>query len=471
VRNSTKQPITISFFGAARTVTGSRHLLEAGGRRVLLDCGLHQGPRFESYARNARMPFDPESVDCVVLSHAHIDHCGNLPRLVRGGFRGPIYATRATCDLAALMLRDSAHIQEKDYEFLRKQLRKKGVVAREPLYVAADVEATIPRFEGRDYGEEFEPVPGITVRFHDAGHLLGSAIVDLRIDGNGKQTRLVFSGDLGSARRPIIRDPAKVDGADILIMESTYGDRFHESAVEAEETLAETVRRVAARRGKIVIPAFSIGRSQAVVYSLAKLIRAGGIPQIDIFIDSPLTVGATEIYARHPECFDDETLALLRRGDDPFGFGLARYVRSVEESKSLNDHAGPALIISASGMAESGRVLHHLANTIEDPKNCVMIIGFQAQHTLGRRLVEGAERVRIFGEEIERRAEVVVINAFSAHADRRELLAFAHGFSTPPAQTFLVHGEEKQLASLGMALRSDGRAVHVPFDGDVCEIA
>ena len=466
----------ISFLGAARTVTGSRHLLEIHGRRILLDCGLFQGPRELAYERNSRMPFDPTGIDCVLLSHAHIDHCGNLPRLVRAGFRGPIYATRATCDLAALMLRDSGHIQEKDHEFVTKRLKNKGGLAgREPLYVGADVEATIPHFEGIEYGKPFEPVQsggdGISVRFHDAGHVLGSAMIEIRVSRkNGGERVIVFSGDLGGPSKPIVRDPVKLTRADILIMESTYGDRQHESAEEAEATLAETVRRVYARGGKIVVPAFSLGRSQSVVYALSRLIRAGTIPGIDVFIDSPLTVRATEVYSRHADCFDEETQALLRAGDDPLGFGLVRYVQSVEESKSLNGLRGPALIISASGMCESGRILHHLANTIEDPKNAVLIIGFMAQHTLGRRLVEGAERVRIFGEMTERRAEVVVINAFSAHADRRELLDYAHAFDPAPEQTFLVHGEEKQAASLAIALRSDGRTVHVPFDGDVAEI-
>jgi metallo-beta-lactamase family protein len=463
--------VTISFFGAARTVTGSRHLLDLDGHRILLDCGLYQGPRYESYERNMRMPFDPASVSCVLLSHAHIDHCGNLPRLVANGFPGPIYATGATCDLAALMLRDSGHIQEKDHEFMAKRLRRRGVIARTPLYTARDVEATVPLFRAVDYGREFEPAPGVRARFRDAGHLLGAAMIEIDAQEGGRARRIVFTGDIGNAQRPILRDPEPIERADVLIMESTYGDRDHESVENIEALLSDAISRVAARRGKVIVPAFSVGRSQTVVFTLAKLQRAGRIPQIEIYIDSPLTTSATEVYSRHPECFDEETRALMQRGDDPFGFDVVRYTRSVEESKALNDHPGPAVIISASGMCESGRILHHLAHTVEDPRHAILIIGFQAQHTLGRRLVEGAERVRIHGEELARRAEVIVLNALSAHADRSGLLRFADQLERAPAQTFLVHGEEAQAMALAGALGERGWRVRVPFDGDVCEIA
>jgi metallo-beta-lactamase family protein len=462
--------MNLTFHGAARTVTGSRHLLQVNGHRLLLDCGLFQGHRLEMFERNSKVPFEPASINAVLLSHAHIDHSGNLPRLVRDGFSGRIHATPATCDLASLMLRDSAHIQEKDHEFLVKRYRKRGVAVLRPLYETEDAEATIPRFTHAGYQEEFQPVPGAWVRYLDAGHLLGSAMMEIEIEEKGKRRLVAFTGDLGRARLPILRDPAQIARADVLIMESTYGDRFHSPETESESRLAETVSRVAARGGRVIVPAFSVGRSQEVVYALSRLIRAGKIPRVDIFVDSPLSVNATEVYMRHPECFDRETMARLGSGDDPFGFGLIRYVSSVEESKSLNDLKTPAVIISASGMCESGRVLHHLMNSIGDSKNAVLIVGFQAQHTLGRRLVEQAPRVRIFGEEIERRAEVVAIDAFSAHADRGELLAFADAFDRPPRDTYLVHGEELQALALAEALRERGWRVHVPYEGDRAEI-
>lgn len=461
----------IAFHGAARTVTGSRHLVEANGHRFLLDCGLYQGRRLESYERNQRSPFDPASVGSVLLSHAHIDHCGSLPRLVRNGFSGRIHATHATADLGGAMLRDSAHIQEKDYEFLVKRMRRRGFAVLAPLYELPDVEATLPRFEGHGYGEEFEPAAGVRARFRDAGHILGSAITEVRVEEKGRETLLVFTGDLGRARRPILRDPERIARADVLVMESTYGDRVHGAAEHVDEVFAGVVGRVASRGGKIIVPAFSVGKSQEVVYVLARLIRAKRVPAIEVYVDSPLTVNAVEIYGRHPECFDSETLALLKAGDDPFGLGMIRYVQSVEESKALNDLRRPAVIISASGMCESGRVLHHLMNSIEDPRNAVLIVGFQAQHTLGRRLAEGAERVRIFGEEMTRRAEVVAIDAFSAHADREDLLGFASAIERPPRDTFLVHGEPLQALALAEALRKRGWRVHVPFDGDAYEVS
>lgn len=463
--------MNLIFHGAARTVTGSRHLLEVNGHRLLLDCGLFQGHRLEAYEKNAKTPFEAASISAVLLSHAHIDHSGALPRLVRDGFGGRIHATAATCDLAALMLRDSGHIQEKDHEFLVKRYRKKGVAVLRPLYELRDVEETVPRLTEVEYETEFQPVPGVRARYRDAGHLLGSAMMEIVVETNGKSRLVVFTGDLGRASLPILRDPETIARADVLIMESTYGDRLHGDATDADALLTETVSRVEARGGKIIVPAFSVGRSQEVVYALSRLIRAGRLPRIEIYVDSPLSVDATAVYKRHPECYDPETLARLRSGDDPFGFGLVRYVSSVEESKSLNSLGRPAVIISASGMCESGRVLHHLMNSIGDPKNAVLIVGFQAQHTLGRRLVEKAERVRIFGEEVERRAEVVAIDAFSAHADRGELLAFADRFENPPSETYLVHGEELQSLALAETLRERGWRVHVPYQGDKVEIA
>lgn len=458
--------IALTFHGAARSVTGSRHLLEIGDRRILLDCGLFQGRRAESRRLNRKLPFKAASIDAVVLSHAHIDHSGNLPTLVRHGFKGPVYCTRATADLLKIMLADSAFIQQQDAAFLNKRL-KRGEEAVEPLYTPRDVNRLLELLRPQRYRDSFTVLPGLRCRYLDAGHILGSAICCLDIDRDGDEPhRLVFSGDLGRHDLPILKDPEPVEAADTLIMESTYGDRFHAEIKDVEEKLGEVVSRTIARGGKVIIPAFSVGRSQEIVYELSELMSAGAIPDLPIYIDSPLTAKASKIFRKHQECFDAETWAMIERGDDPFGFDRMRYVSDVEESKRLNGNPDPCVIISASGMAEAGRILHHLRNNIEDPRNTVLIVGFMAAHTLGRRLEEGQSPVRIFGEEYEVHAEVLSLHAFSAHADRGDLLAFATGLALPPAKIFLVHGEEKQMDSLAAALREQTPAeVMTPESG------
>jgi metallo-beta-lactamase family protein len=447
----------ITFYGAAQTVTGSQHMIEVNGKRILLDCGLYQGKRSEANERNRHLPFDASSVDVMVLSHAHIDHSGNIPNLVKSGFRGDIIATHATRDLCAVMLMDSAHIQERDVEFVNKKNAKRGNPLVEPIYTEQDAANSIKSFVSWGYDRTSSIAPGVNLTFIDAGHMLGSASVILDIeDQAAKRTvRLVFSGDIGRVGIPIIRDPQPPESADVLIMESTYGDRLHEPYTDSAKDLERIVVQTYKRGGKIIIPAFAVGRTQQLVYSLHQLAQKGDVPRLPIYVDSPLAVNTTDVFRQHPECFDDETrrfIAQLDGGKDPFGFKDVTYTRSVEESKQLNFMREPAIIISASGMAETGRILHHLKNNIEDPRTTVLIVGWQAPDTLGRRLVDGEKQVRIFGEMYDNRAQIEVLNGFSGHADRDELLGWVGVMKRKPSRTFLVHGETEPQAALASGL-------------------
>ena len=444
------------------------HLLEAAGARFLLDAGLFQGHRAESHTLNANLPFDPRRIDGIVLSHAHIDHSGRLPLLVRHGFHGPIHATPATRDLCAVMLPDAAHVQEKDHETLVR--RGRAGPESEPLYTMADAVAVQDLLVGVPYRRVTHLRKHLAVEFLDAGHILGSATVDLRITEGGNH-RLVFSGDIGRSDLPIIRDPEPPSGPiDTLIIESTYADRDHESVHDAEERLGEAVRRTAARGGKVLIPAFALGRIQEVIYSLHQLHRARRIPEVPIFVDSPLGVDATTVFRMHPEVFDRRE-GLVAAGGPILDFPLVRYIREVADSKALNEMRGPAVIVAASGMAESGRILHHLANGIGDHRNLVLFVGFQAEHTLGRRIQSGEEVVRIFGQEYPRRAEVETIGGYSAHADRGELRAWVRRLGGPIRRAFVVHGEPPALEAMAGILRSEGiPEVTVPKHGESVEL-
>lgn len=464
----------LHFHGAARTVTGSMHILTVGGRIILLDCGIYHGRRDEARERNRTFPFDPASVAAVVLSHAHIDHSGNLPTLVRQGFRGPVYCTKATADLCAVMLKDSAHIHEKDAEFVNKKHAKKHLPPVEPLYTQADVDATVPLLVGVDYAQPVTIADGVEVRFEDAGHILGSAGVALMLREGATSVSLVFTGDIGRPNLPILRDPVFPGQADYLISESTYGGRVHAPVEAMEQQLLEPVRRGIERRAKMIIPAFSVGRTQELVYVLHKLSVAGKIDHLPVYVDSPLSVNVTDVFKRHPECFDDETWKIINadHDNDPFGFDQLTYIRDVEESKALNERSGPFIVIASQGMCEAGRVLHHLANSIGDPRNMVLIVGYQAEHTLGKKLVERYPVVNIFGEPHELKAEVVVLNSFSGHADRNELLAYLSAFDTKRMhQSFLVHGDLDQAEKLAAGMQGIGfRNVAIPSRGDVVDL-
>lgn len=462
----------IHFHGAARTVTGSMHLIQANGKTVLLDCGLFQGKRFESYERNKSFPFDASTLDAVILSHAHIDHAGNLPNLVHSGFSGPIYATNATKDLCNVMLHDSAFIQERDAEFVNKRRKKKGEPDVSPLYSVGDVAPTMAQFVGVGYGQSFSAIDGIQCVYADAGHILGSAVTRLSINEKGKEITLGFTGDLGRKNTPIIRDPEPIQEVDYLISESTYGGKIHEPISGTKEALLAVISKSAEKRGKLIIPSFSVGRTQELVYMMNELFDSGRLPSIPIFVDSPLALNATEVFRAHSECFDGDALRMLREDEDPFGFGRLTYVRSVEESKKLNDLTEPCVIIAASGMCEAGRVLHHLANNIEDARTTVLIVGFQAEHTLGRRLVEKAPEVKIYGEIYRRKADVVVLNSLSAHAGQDELVSYAkQAAGSRLKKIFLVHGELSQQERLSEQLRLECfREVNIPSTGDMVEL-
>lgn len=449
----------LTFWGAAGAVTGSMHLVEAAGRHVLLDCGLNQGRRKDADRKNRNLPFDGSSIDAVILSHAHIDHSGNLPTLVKRGFTGPIYTTPATIDLCNWMLRDTAHIHEKDAEFLNKRLEKRksaglanGLV--EPLYGMEDAERTLPLFRPVDYHVCQELAPGLRYQPYDAGHILGSSSIHLEDSSGSRPVRLAFSGDVGRPHLPIIRDPERPAPAEYLILESTYGGRLHKDPSHVINKLADVVNRTARRGGRIIVPAFAVGRTQQLVLLLHQLANEKRIPNIPIFVDSPLAVNVTEVHRAHPECFDRETNEYLIHGQDPFGFGRLQYIREAQDSKKLNELHGPFVVISASGMCEQGRILHHLWNNIEDPRNTVLITGFQALDTLGRKLVEKWPEVRIFGEPKRVRAEISSLDELSAHADQGELLKWIEPLAASLRRVFLVHGEPQQSAILAKLLQS-----------------
>jgi metallo-beta-lactamase family protein len=466
--------MNLQFLGAARTVTGSMHLLTVNGSRILLDCGLFQGRRQESFERNRNLPFDAASIDALVLSHAHIDHSGNIPSLVKNGFRGNIYATPATRDLCSAMLRDSGHIHEEDAAYINKKRARQGLQPVEALYTQEDAARSLGHFVSVDYHRPLSVVPGVTATFHDAGHILGSAVVVLDLEENGAKKRLVFSGDLGRKDMPILRDPEPVEGTDYLIIESTYGDRLHGPVEDQARELRDVVLDTYRRGGKVIIPAFAVGRTQELVYALHRLVEARKLPALPIYVDSPLAVNVTEIFRLHPECYDSEVRKFVEAGNhrDPFGFHRLTYIRSVEGSKELNFLRESAIIISASGMAEAGRILHHLKNNLEDARNTVLIVGWQAPDTLGRRLVERQSVVKIFGEEYRLRAQVRTINAFSAHADREELLAYVRQLKPKQVETaFVVHGEEAASLALADGLVGLGMGqVVVPRIGEEFEL-
>ncbi len=462
--------IELQPIGAARTVTGSKHILRTSRATVLLDCGLFQGHRSEANERNKSLPVDVAALDAVVLSHAHIDHSGALPILFQRGYRGPVFATPATRDLCVPMLHDSAAIQESDADHISRLIEREHADMEpvEPLYTREDVVGLLGLMVGVPYHRAHTVAPGITLTFLDAGHVLGSAIVVMDIDDDGARTRFAFTGDLGRKHLPILRDPEVPDGVRVLLSESTYGDRLHGPIAETSDQLADAVNRTHARGGKVVIPSFALERAQEVVYELKRLKVAGRIPAMPVYVDSPLTVKLTDVFKLHPDCYDKEAFELLQGGDSPFDFDGLRYVSSVEDSKAIDASDEPCIIISASGMCEAGRVLHHLRTTIEGTKNTVVIVGFQAQHTLGRRLVERRNDVKIFGLMHPRRAEVVVLDGFSAHADQAGLLSFIDAVRERGKlrQVILVHGEPPAQDALADELNKRGYAsVTAPTPG------
>jgi len=457
----------IRFCGGTRTVTGSKHLFTSGRQRLLVECGLFQGHRAEAEHTNRSFPFKAREVNWCVISHAHIDHVGNIPNLVKYGFRGPILATQGTAALSRLLVEDSANIQESDIRYLNKKLREKGEPPKEPIYRAKDAEESLEYLEGMPYARPRKLGP-FEVVLHDAGHILGSALVDVEVEGK----RVLFTGDLGRRKMPIINDPVQVVEADYLIMEGTYGNRRHGDYRDVDERLAEVVNRVYSRGGRIIIPAFAVERSQEIVYTLNRLRQNDRIPDVPVYVDSPLAGRVTEVYRNYPQYYDADATAMLNGHKYLFDFPGLRYIETVEESKALNLSKEPCIIISASGMCEAGRVLHHLKHSVEDPKNLVLMVSFQAENTLGRRIAERQPVVRIYGEEQPLRAEVEVMDEFSAHADRDGLLQYVSAMDVPRLKkVFIVHSELDAAEALVEPLRTLGvREVVIPEIGEEHEV-
>jgi metallo-beta-lactamase family protein len=434
----------IQFCGATRTTTGSMYLIDVNGQQLLLECGLFQGRRDESMERNRNFPFDPSKVSAAIVSHAHIDHVGNFPNLCRQGFVGNIYCTFATRDLAAIMLEDSAQIQKADSAFVSKQRAKKSLPPVEPLYSVEDAQRAVKQFVTFNYDRPMPIANGVTLTFRDAGHILGSAQVVLDVQEGARRFRFLFSGDVGRGHDEILRDPEPVENVDFLQVESTYGGRDHSLKSDSVAELARLINETVQRKGKIIIPAFAVGRTQQVVFTLHQLTLAGHIPRLPMFVDSPLSVNATEVFRLHPECFNEATYQFLREKANPFGMENLTYIREVAHSMKLNELKDPAIIISASGMAEAGRIRHHLKNNIGDPNNLILFVGYCAEHTLGAQIVSGRSPVNIFGEPYEVRARVASLDAFSGHADRTELKRYVSALAGDIKKIAVVHGEESQ---------------------------
>ena len=463
----------ITFYGAAQTTTGSMHLVEANGKKILLDCGLYQGHRKEAFEKNRNLPIDPKTIDCVVLSHAHIDHSGNLPQLARQGFRGRVFARQATMELCNVMLRDSCFLQKRDLEYVNKRRRRDGKKLFEPLYDEKDVELLMQLFTPVHMHEPREIAPGITLEFFNAGHILGSALVQLDIrSDHGRNHRLLFSGDLGQPNQPILRHFEYPSGADILLIESTYADRLHPPSDDVEASLEELLKYVDRRNSKLLIPAFSVGRTQQIIYYLNRLAAKGKVPrEFKVYIDSPLSQKATRIYADHREVYNKEARDMIAAGKDPLTYPGMIFVGTPEESMALNDASGPMIIIAASGMCEGGRVVHHLKNCVQNPDNVVLIVGYQAENTLGRRVVEKRNPLKILGEEVELKARVEVINALSAHADRNGLLGWLDEIKDNVRHAFAVHGEPEKVSAMAELLKEHGIANAVaPMPGQTYRI-
>lgn len=462
----------IKFCGAAGTVTGSCHLLSfEDGFKVLLDCGLYQGSEEEFKDYNSNWLFDPSEIDCLVLSHAHIDHSGRIPKLVKDGFKGDIFCTNATRDLCAVMLQDSAKIQERDAFYNNKRKKNKGLPQdEEPLYTTSDARNALENFVGVSYKKSYQLNRQISVVFRDAGHIFGSASVTLRIDRDGKEPIYFgFSGDIGRPNRPIIKDPVKLDNLDYLICESTYGGQTHNDLPRDKKALLDLISETCLeKRGKLIIPAFSVGRTQEIVYMLDQLETEGSLPKIPVYVDSPMAVNATEVFQLHPECFDSEILDYMIEDPNPFGFNNLRYIRKAQESKELNNLKGPAIIISASGMMTGGRIVHHLINHIDNPNNTIMIPGFCAPHTLGAKIRRGDKEVWIFGTKKEVNAKVVVMDSYSAHGDHDEMIDYlSENDKEKLKQIFLVHGDPDRQELFKEGLLDEGyKDVVIPKLGD-----
>ncbi|MCL6450908.1 MAG: MBL fold metallo-hydrolase [Acetobacteraceae bacterium] len=468
----------VTFLGACRGVTGSAHLVQGGGTagpgsprfQGLLDCGLFQGGQKAEEQNREPFPFDPRRLDFVILSHAHIDHSGRLPLLVRHGFCGPIFATPATCDLCRLLLLDSAHIQEADSAWLNRRRQRSGLDPVRPLYSVDDVEAALRLLRPVGYGRRFSPAPGLEARLVDAGHILGSAFVELWEGGASGPAHLLFSGDLGHRGKPIVRDPEPARGAECLVLEGTYGDRVHEPSEEASEALRRIIAQTHSAGGNLVIPSFAVGRTQELLYLLNGLIQTGRVPDLPVYLDSPLAIGITEVFEAHPECYDRDALRRVRQHDDPFDFPGLRLVRTVEESRALNSASG-IVIIASSGMAEGGRVRHHLKHNLWRPESTVLFVGYQAQGTLGRRILDGARTVAILGEEIAVRARIAHISGLSAHADASELVEWVEAMPLRPRRAYLVHAEPQAAEALALSLRERTRIeVSAPALGEAASI-